>query len=182
MKKLPLVLAALSGLALTTPSAHAMFWQSAKVATPRTYEVGGVGQLTFDPSKFMAYADLIAGITPRLAMEARFGDGGYDFYMGGFGKYALAFYEGIQFSLFGGIYNQGNAYFEVAPMATIDLGRVDFTVGPDFSFSLGDRSSFSSINLGLSIPYERQFSFFGELDIKLSNFPSSVMAGMRARF
>lgn len=165
----------------TTP-AQAMFWQSAKIATPRTYELGGVGQLTFDPSKFMAYADFIAGISPRLDLEARLGDGGYDFYVGGFGKYALYSHNGLQLSLLGGIYNQGNAFFELAPMGTIDIGRMDLYFGPDFIFSLGDRSSGSTFNIGLSIPYDRRFHFFCELDIKLSHVPSSILGGMRARF
>lgn len=181
MKKLPLILVALSALALST-SAHAMFWQSAKLATPSTYEFAGVGQVTFDPSRFMAYADLIAGITPRLSLEARIGDGGNEFYIGGFGKYGLAYYEGFQFSFFGGVYNQGNGFVEFAPLTTFDFGRVDVTFGPDFSISLGDRSSSSSLNFGLSIPYEHRLSIFGELDIKLSNAPSSVLAGIRARF
>ncbi len=172
----------IAAVLVTSTPANAMFWQSAKVVTPRTTEVGGVAQLTFDPSKFMAYANLIHGVTPRLSLEGRLGDGGYDFYIGGFGKYALYSHNGFQFSLFGGIYNQGNAYVEFAPMGTFDLGRIDFTFGPDFAFSLGDRMSLSSFNLGFAVPYERRFSFFGELDIKLSHIPSSILAGMRARF
>lgn len=166
---------------LTSP-AQAMFWQSAEITTPRTYEVGGVGQLYFDPSEFMGYVDFVAGIDPRLSLEARLGDGGAEFYAGGFAKYALFSREGFSFSFFGGIYTQGNGYVEIAPMGTYDLGRADLYFGPDFALTLGDRSSISTFNIGISIPYERRFSIFGELDIKLSNIPTSVLAGMRARF
>ncbi len=167
---------------LSALPAQAMFWQSAEVMTPRTYEVGGIAGLSFDPSKFMGYGQFKAGLAPRFELEARMGAGGYDFYLGGFGKYALFSRNGLSFSLMSGIYNQGNAYVEVAPIGTIDIGRMDLYFGPDFALSLGDRSSGSTFNIGVSIPYERRFSIFGELDIKLSNLPSSVLAGMRARF
>jgi hypothetical protein len=181
MKRLIPILAALF---LTAPfsGAHAQIWQSAKALKQGAASVGAFGQLYFDPSEFMAYGQAAYGIGNGMQLEGRLGTGSLDFYAGMFVKAFVLSNKMISIALWSGIHSQGNAFWDFAPIFSHDFGRVDLYFAPFISLSLGDRSSGVTLNPGMSVDIQPNLVFYGELGLKLSNIPSSLMGGVRYFF
>lgn len=174
-------MALLGSLILSQP-AQAILLQSAKVNPQGVASIGGYGQLYFDPSEFMAYAQLAYGVGNNFQVEGRVGVGGLDTYVGGFIKNQIMTSSLMSFSVWGGLHSQTNAFIDVAPILSFDFGAIELYLGPALALSLGDADTGLTFNPGLNFGTSPNVSVYAELAMKISNTPTSFIGGVRYYF
>ncbi len=175
-------LVALFSLVLFSSPAQAVLLQSAKVNPQGVASVGGYGQLYFDPSEFMAHAQLVYGVGNNYQIEGRFALGGLDTYVGGFVKNQIMTSSMMTFSVWGGIHSQGNAFIDLAPILSFDFGVLELYLGPALELSLGDADTGITFNPGLNFTTSPNLSVYAEVAMKISNTPTSFVGGVRYYF
>jgi hypothetical protein len=181
MKNFLPLLVLVSWFSYSSP-AQAILVQSAKVNPQGVASVGGFGQLYFDPSEFMAHAQLVYGVGNNYQMEARVALGGLDTYVGGFAKNQIMTSSMMSFAVWGGLHSQGNAFIDLAPILSFDFGAIELYLGPALELSLGDADTGLTFNPGLNFGTSANVSVYAELAMKISNTPTSFIGGVRYYF
>ena len=163
-------------------SAQAVLLQSAKVVPQGVGSIGGFGQLYFDPSEFMVYAQAAYGLGNNYQLEGRVAVGGLDTYVGGFIKNEVYTTSAFAFALWGGIHSQGNAFLDIAPILSHDFGPLEMYIGPYLALSLGDADTGMTLNPGLNFTTSPNLSVYIEMGLKVSKIPTSFVGGVRYYF
>jgi len=144
--------------------------------------IGGYGQLYFDPSEFMAHAQLAYGVGNNFQIEGRFALGGLDTYVGGFVKNQVMTSSMMSFAVWGGLHSQSNAFIDLAPILSFDCGALEFYMGPALELSLGDANTGITFNPGLNFGTSPNVSVYAEVAMKISKTPTSFTGGIRYYF